>query len=836
MRGRTLLVVSLLLAGLASPALAERVFHGLDRDSLKLDAVSVSPSVASHGALYGVRERNAAQGSERSLGIFNLGSPAFLTPGSCPDTAGWCDTAAHIAATTFGWDFHAKGAGVIIGIVDSGIDLNNPEFTGRILSGWCIVSSVNDCQSANDQVGGDLGVYPTNITHGTHVAGIAAGTNTGIAPLANILPVKVCQSFGTSCDGITQGISWAFSHGATIINVSIAGPVVTSADTSALKTIASKGGLLVVAAGNAGNTVAASGYLAGAALTDGIRGSMIVVGATGKGGVNGYGQIAYFSQIPSTTCQRSGRNTYCMRDYFVVAPGYDIWSSVGNGTSTSAAYGYLSGTSMASPYVAGVAAVIKGQWPNLTGAKIASIIFSTTDDVGPAGVDNTYGRGAVDITRAMAAVGTVTSAPNPSEPSSMTFMTVPVVSGPLSAGITNSTLMRDAILFDAFGRDFKTDLTKSVVNRGFDPIFALTESQFVSFSPFAFAIQSPVGQLTATGYASDKTTPALLSGELRTADHHQVDVHNLDLTANVAPGMELNLGLHTDMAGRFNAYDAGTSVAYDGLFLSASGVNSPYANLTGGGNYVGATIDLEDDLHLRLAETSLSRFSSDFEVPVFSYLAQIEGDRYGVDQRQAQSSVASLNWDFADWGGVGLVASQTSERNGVLGGLTSGLLAVADSADTSALGVSTRIGFGGGWVTTIAYSEGITKLNLKPGALFTQADALHSRSYGIAVAKHGLFDEGDSLGLAVSRPVQIFDGDAILRAVTGLDAAGAPNFQDEKVSLVSKSQQTDFELGYVTTFLDGALALQANAGYQMNLGGQEGQDSLSVLSRAKINF
>ena len=454
MRGKTLLIASLMLAGLASPALAEPASNLFDRVSLNLDAVFASPSIDSDGALYGVRGRNSARGSESSLGILSLGSPAFLTPGSCPDSSGWCDTAAHIAAATFGWDFHAKGAGVIIGIVDSGIDLNNPEFTGRILPGWCIVSSANDCKSTNDQLGGDLGVYPTNVTHGTHVAGIAAGTNTGIAPLANILPVKVCQSFGVSCDGITQGISWAFSHGATIINVSIAGSVVTSADTSALKTIAGKGGLLVVASGNAGDTVPAGGYLAGAALTDGIRGSMIVVGATGKGGVNGKGQIAYFSQIPSSTCQRSGRNTYCMRDYFVVAPGYDIWSSVGNAASTSAAYGYLSGTSMASPYVAGVAAVIKGQWPNLTGAKIASIIFSTADDVGPSGVDNTYGRGAVDITRAMAAVGTLTSMPSSSEPSSTIFMTVPVVSGPLSAGIASSTLMRDVILFDAFGRDF----------------------------------------------------------------------------------------------------------------------------------------------------------------------------------------------------------------------------------------------------------------------------------------------------------------------------------------------------------------------------------------------
>jgi subtilisin family serine protease len=823
-----LFIASLTLVGLTASAWGDSATARLESVSLAFD----SPyPLANNDVVYGVRPTTTDLGN--AVAVANL---AFLTPGSCPDSSGWCDTAAHIAAATFGWDFHAKGSGVTIGIIDSGIDLNNPEFTGRILSGSCIVSTANDCSSANDKVGGDLGIYPTNFTHGTHVAGIAAGTNTGIAPLANILPVKVCQSFGVSCDGITTGITWAFNHGASIINVSIAGTTLLSSDIKALQVIAGKGGLLVVSAGNGGNSVPASGYLAGAALTTGVRGSMIVVGATGKGGPNNYGQIAYFSQVPGSTCQRIGTSTYCMRDYFVVAPGYDIWSSVGNGTSTSAAYGYLSGTSMATPYVTGVAAVIKGQWPNLTGAKIASIIFSTTDDLGAPGSDNVYGRGAVDIVRAMSAAGTTTLTQNPSGPTSTSYMVVPMISGPLSAGIASSPMMRDVILFDAFGRDFKTDLTRSVVNRGFDATFALSESQFTSISPFAFSAESPIGRLTGTGYTTDRTTPALLSGELRTSDHHQLDVRNFALTADVTAGVQLDLGLHTDMAGRFNAYDAGTSIAYDGLFLSAAGVNSPYANLTDGGNFVGTTIAISDELHLRLAESSLARVAPEFEVPVFSALAQIEGHHYGVDQREASSGVASLNWDFADWGGVGIIASQTSEQNGVLGGLTSGPLVVATSADTSALGVSTRIGFGDGWVTTIAYNEGITKLNLKQGGLLSSADTLWSRSYGIAVAKHGLFDDGDSLGLAVSLPIQIFAGDATLHAVTSLDENGIAKFGDEKISLANKSPQTDFEVGYVTTFLDGALALQANAGYQMNLAGQDGQNSLSVLSRAKINF
>ncbi len=56
------------------------------------------------------------------------------------------------------------------------------------------------------------------------------------------------------------------------------------------------------------------------------------------------------------------------------------------------------------------------------------------------------------------------------------------------------------------------------------------------------------------------------------------------------------------------------------------------------------------------------------------------------------------------------------------------------------------------------------------------------------------------------------------------------------MSLASATPETDVELGYITTFFDGALALQANAGYQMNFAGQSGTNALTVLSRAKINF
>jgi hypothetical protein len=147
-------------------------------------------------------------------------------------------------------------------------------------------------------------------------------------------------------------------------------------------------------------------------------------------------------------------------------------------------------------------------------------------------------------------------------------------------------------------------------------------------------------------------------------------------------------------------------------------------------------------------------------------------------------------------------------------------------SETVALGISARFGFGDGWVTTVAYSEGITQLDLNASAV-NLTDPVRSQSYGFSLAKQGILGN-DALGIAVSRPLQTF---------------GSTNFA--KLSLASvlnnrsglaSAPQSDFSVGYVTTFLDGALALQANAAYQVNANGEQGQDAVSVLSRAQIKF
>ncbi|HSZ75074.1 MAG TPA: S8 family peptidase [Rhizomicrobium sp.] len=842
----------------------------LDGDSLNLTSAFTPTQFAADGSVYGVRARGNNSAPTIQILPQNKVSSSSLTPDPCSTAGfpgGWCETPHSIAANTFGWDFSSGGKGVVIGIVDTGIDLNNPEFTGRVLKGDCIVSPVNACTSNNNKRGGDLDTFPgADSTHGTHVTGIAAGTNTGLAYQASILPVKVCSSDQDACDGVSDGVLWAAQHHASVINVSIGGPTIAQSDISELAQAVSAGALIVVAAGNSGTRDPSGGFLSEAALQDGIRGSMIVVGATecnpdsnGNCANGGLGSITSFSQVPSTRCEVHDGGAVCMQDYFVVAPGVDIWSSVGNGGKKAPDYGYLSGTSMATPYVTGVAALIKGDWSYLRSDQIASIIFDSADDLGAPGVDPVYGHGEVDVTKAMNPLNVPPPPPPPgtivaSTPFQTAHGLVPtsggqlganlqakgatnalatLITGPLASAIAKSSILKHAVMIDSFGRDFNTDLTAAANVRGYYGDLLMNDP-FTSISPFAVGAEGPFGPVMATGYAIDTVTPRFISGELRDDDRNDYSVQDLNMTARIMQGVDANFGYQTNMAGRFNDYDASSSPAYDGLFMSASAVNSPYASLADGGSFVGTTIALASDLRFRFGEASLSPYHTPFAVDSYSMVDQLEGPQTTYALRTVNSSVAGVSWDFANWGGLGLTATQTSEQNGLLGGIATGALA-SDAVNTTALGVSARVGFGDGWVTTASYSEGITQLDLKPNGLITSADALHSRAYGIAVAKHGLFGN-DSLGFAVTRPIQIYNGGANITAADGVDDSGNLIIGHEHLSLATQTPETDIELGYVTTFLDGALALQANAAYQVNVDGQDRTNALALVSRAKIKF
>jgi subtilisin family serine protease len=381
------------------------------------------------------------------------------------------------------------GAGVLVAVVDTGIQLSHPEFAGRIATGGACFGTTTACSGASAQ-GND------NQGHGTHVAGIIAaaanGTGTtGVAPGASLLAVKVLDANGSgSYTAVAQGITYAAQSNARVISMSLGGASPSSTLIAPLQTAATSA-VIVVAAGNSGNALA-PGYPAAYATTSGIGGSMIIVGS-----VNGSNQISSFSQTPGTGgCAASGGVTRCFKDVFLVAPGESIRS-----TYLNSGYAYMSGTSMATPYVSGVAARVLGASPFLTNKQVVEILLSSATDLGAAGTDAVYGRGLVNLTAALAPLGSQTIATAGSttgEASGSGQVSGSGISGTLGIGLRNSSLARNVMFFDAFGRDYTTDLTQSIASS------AVTLTDVISRASFSSQFVSYAGDgYSVSGFVND---------------------------------------------------------------------------------------------------------------------------------------------------------------------------------------------------------------------------------------------------------------------------------------------------------------------------------------------
>lgn len=351
--------------------------------------------------------------------------------------------------------------------------------------------------------------------------------------------------------------------------------------------------------------------------------------------------------------------------------------------------------------------------------------------------------------------------------------------------------------------------------------------------PFAANSVSPLGALSLSGYTAAITVPHLLSGGLVARDGPVYTVRDLEIVDRVSNDVAIELGYNLDAGGRFDLTDVRSNSANDGIFLASSDLNPFFGGLADSAYHAGAAIGLGDGLSFNVGEL-LFGTGQFFSSTLLPNLPQAPAGVLGFDRREAETAHAGMDWKFAPWGGLGLVATHSAANNGFLGAMPPAGLSLA-KASTSTLGASGRIAFGSGWVTTFSYNEGVTQLDLRPVGNILAADSLRRRSYGLAIAKHGLFGD-DALGIAVSRPLVLGVGGIDLG-----DAATADPFDGfissaTRPILGGQSQETDLQLGYVTTFMDGALALQANAGYQMNAAGQSGNNGVTVLSRAKINF
>ncbi len=210
-----------------------------------------------------------------------------------------------------------RGAGVKVAVIDTGIDCTHPDLQCDFSAGTNIVDPSATPMDDNE--------------HGTHVAGTIAGRGTGgplgVAPKATLIPVKVLDGSGSgSLSDIVAGINWAADAGVDVINMSLGGPNTSSALQRAVQKALSAGVVIVCAAGNSGPGANTVGYPAGYP-------GVIAIAASDRND-----KVASFSSRGDAVA--------------FIAPGVKITSTIPGGGLKD-----LSGTSMASPHAAGLAAL-----------------------------------------------------------------------------------------------------------------------------------------------------------------------------------------------------------------------------------------------------------------------------------------------------------------------------------------------------------------------------------------------------------------------------------------------------------------------------------------------
>jgi len=283
------------------------------------------------------------------------------------------------------YDTGFHGSGVIVAVLDTGVDTTHPDLRDNLVEGWNFVdknSNVTDLDG-----------------HGTMVAGIiAAVANNGIgivgvAPEVKIMPLKVLTSKGGNWVDLDLAIIYAANNGADIITMSLGGrsSLLFDAATQAAINFAYQQGCVLVAA--VGNDNSSEPFYPAA------YDKVIAVSA-----IDQSDKKAWFSNFGSYVD--------------LSAPGVNILSTMINGT-----YTYGDGTSFAAPFVAGVAALFLSKHPDLTPQEAAETLYNQAEDLGESGWDEYYGWGLVN------AYSAVTQPPIPESPNMLSLILLLTLSG-----------------------------------------------------------------------------------------------------------------------------------------------------------------------------------------------------------------------------------------------------------------------------------------------------------------------------------------------------------------------------------------------------------------------
>ncbi|WP_343613866.1 S8 family peptidase [Novosphingobium sp.] len=622
------------------------------------------------------------------------------------------------------WTMGATGAGVTIGIVDSGIDTSNPEFSGRI-------------SAASTDVAGTRGLINSDSDHGTMVALVAAAARNnsgimGIAYGATIAAFRADSAGSCASSGgctfndtdIATGINAAITAGAKVVNISLGGGAPSSAVTSAISRAASAGVVVVVAAGNDG-TANPDPFAAGVRAAG--NGNVIIAGS-----VNSSNVISSFSDKAGTEAAN-----------YLTALGEGICCQYANGaikTTTTNGATYVtvySGTSFSAPQIAGAVALLMQYFPNLTAKQAVALLLNTATREGSGAGDTTYGAGVLNIATAFTAQGKTTMGTSTSQ---VALGDTTIATSPAMGDATRGTSLQ-AVVLDSYNRAFSVNLGASMRQAMVQPrlLGALDTNRTATTLgtdalSLAFTIDGQHLPSSLSGFARQmRLTPG---------DSNAARVLAARVVAHLTPGATLAM-----------AFAQGS----DGLTAQLQGQSRPA--------FLIATNPLEDTGFVRTGQSALA---VRHQLGAWGLTVSAENGRTQLSTPWHQGAIpaALQKRDNATrlamavdrrFGTVetSFGASWMSEDHTLLGARLADTFG-AQGADSLFLDSSLGWRPEGGWYLGAAWRQAFT--HARGGTLIGSGSRLTSYGWALDAGMINALMWGDSLSLRVSQPLRVARG------------------------------------------------------------------------------
>ncbi len=653
----------------------------------------------------------------------------------------------------------ATGAGVSIGIIDSGIDLQSEEFAGRL-------------SPASTDVGGNSGLDDED-GHGTAVAFTAAGRRNGagthgVAFEATVVALRadrpgscataIEDNEATGCkfgsDAIARGVDAARAAGAKVINMSLGGTTMPATLQNAIARATAAGIVIVISAGNDGaeNPDAFTQVANNAAIA---RGQVIIAGSVGSGDA-----ISSFSDRAGTGAA-----------YYLTAVGERVRAPDETGSVF-----LWSGTSFAAPQIAGAVALLAQAFPNLSGAQIVQILYASARDVGASGVDPVYGNGVLDLSRAFQPLGTSTVAGSTAAVSLAVNATLSAPMGDARPGGLG------AVILDGYDRAFAIDLAQTI-DRAAPPRALLGALRFRGRQ-----VAATVGTTSVAMTLAPRIGGAVSVEPTRLTGRDAGMARAIAGTVTQALGSTLSFGFgFAQGAGTLTAQLAGRrepaflvamapGVGIDGTARASSAVRRQFGRL-------GLTAAMESG---RMATRR-----RDVAPGADPYL------RSGFDR-------AALSLDRR-WGPLALhlTGSRLDERDTLLGARFGTGLG-ATRATTWFADLDARIEAGDGWTLGGSLRRGWSEARVRHGIDGT--GLVRTAAFAADLGKDGVFG-ADSIGLRIAQPLRVTTGGLDLRLPTLWDYATASvaTWATQRLNLAPDGREIDVEARYARPFGPGTI-------------------------------